>query len=93
VLVNNAGLMFSRAAFFRLLGQSDADGALPTLYAAVADIPGDSYAGPGGFLEGRGAPKLVGRSKDARDPALARRLWTVSEELTGVTFPLPVRAA
>ncbi|MEU1602034.1 oxidoreductase [Micromonospora matsumotoense] len=68
--------------------QSGDDGALPTLYAAVADIPGGSYAGPGGFLEGRGAPKLVGRSKAARDGAAARRLWTVSEELTGVTFPL-----
>ena len=68
--------------------QSGDDGALPTLYAAVADIPGGSYAGPGGFLEGRGAPKLVGQSKAARDGAAARRLWTVSEELTGVTFPL-----
>ncbi|MEV6801554.1 hypothetical protein AB0M91_24890 [Micromonospora rifamycinica] len=68
--------------------QSEADGALPTLYAAVADVPGGSYAGPGGLFEGRGAPKLVGRSKAARDTAVARRLWTVSEELTGVTFPL-----
>lgn len=68
--------------------QSGDDGALPTLYAAVADVPGGSYAGPGGFLEGRGAPKLVGRSKAARDAGVARRLWTVSEELTGVTFPL-----
>ena len=72
-----------------LLAQSDEGGALPTLYAAVADLPGGSYAGPGGFLEVRGTPKLVGRSKTARDPSLARRLWTVSEELTGVTSPLP----
>ena len=70
------------------LAQSDDDGALPTLYAAVADVPGNSYAGPGGFLEGRGAPKLVGRSGTARDAGLARRLWTASEQLTGVTFPL-----
>jgi hypothetical protein len=53
----------------------------------VADIPGGGYAGPDGFLEGRGSPKLVGRSKAARDAGLARRLWTVSEQLTGVTFP------
>jgi NAD(P)-dependent dehydrogenase (short-subunit alcohol dehydrogenase family) len=72
-----------------LLAQSEDDGALPTLYAAVADIPGDSYAGPNGFLESRGAPKLVGRSRNARDSAGARRLWTVSEQLTGATFPLP----
>ncbi|MFE0153039.1 oxidoreductase [Nonomuraea sp. NPDC059007] len=70
-----------------LLAQSDDDGALPTLYAAVADIPGNSYAGPRGFLETRGAPKLVGRSAKARDAEAARRLWEVSEELTEVTFP------
>ncbi|MGP4101757.1 oxidoreductase [Nonomuraea sp. KM90] len=70
-----------------LLAQSDDDGALPTLYAAVAQIPGDSYAGPSGFLEGRGAPKLVGRSARARDAEVARRLWEVSEKLTGVAFP------
>ncbi|GIJ44644.1 putative short-chain dehydrogenase/reductase [Virgisporangium aliadipatigenens] len=68
--------------------QSAEDGALPTLYAAVVDVPGGSYVGPGGFLQGRGAPKLVGRAKSAEDAAVARRLWTVSEELTGVTFPL-----
>ncbi|WP_341719590.1 oxidoreductase [Micromonospora sp. FIMYZ51] len=73
--------------------QSEEDGALPTLYAAVADIPGGSYAGPGGFLQGRGAPKLVGRSKAAQDDAVARRLWRVSEELTGVPFPLTVAPA
>ena len=72
----------------RLLAQSDADGALPTLYAAVADVPGNSFAGPSGFMEGRGAPKLVGRSSAAQDAEVARRLWDVSEELTGVRFPL-----
>ncbi|TCB95735.1 SDR family NAD(P)-dependent oxidoreductase [Micromonospora zingiberis] len=70
------------------LAQSEQDGALPTLFAAVADVPAGGYAGPSGLLQGRGAPKLVGRSKTARDAALARRLWTVSEELTGVAFPL-----
>ncbi|WP_328604443.1 oxidoreductase [Amycolatopsis sp. NBC_00345] len=67
--------------------QSDNDGALPTLYAAVADIPGNSYAGPKGFMEARGTPELVGRSKRAQDAEVARRLWEVSEELTGVGFP------
>ncbi|MFD4644412.1 oxidoreductase [Lentzea sp. NPDC058436] len=62
--------------------QSDDAGALPTLFAAVRDVPGDSYAGPGGFMEGRGAPKLVGRSARAKDTAVARRLWDVSAELT-----------
>ena len=39
-------------------------------------------------MEGRGAPKLVGRSGAARDMDVARRLWDVSEQLTGVSFPL-----
>ena len=82
-----------RTAVTRRLSQSDDDGALPTLYAAVTDVPGGSYAGPGGFLQGRGAPKLVSRSRAARDGALARRLWTASEELTGVTFPLTATKA
>ena len=72
----------------RLLAQDEHDGALPTLYAAVADIPGNSFAGPGGFLEQRGAPKLVGRTAAAQDMDVARRLWDVSEQLTGVRFPL-----
>jgi NAD(P)-dependent dehydrogenase (short-subunit alcohol dehydrogenase family) len=72
----------------RMFAQDADDGALPTLYAAVADIPGDSFAGPRGFMEQRGAPKLVGRSGAARDPVVARRLWDVSEQLTGVRFPL-----
>ncbi len=74
----------------RAFAQSAEAGALPTLYAAVADVPGNSYAGPGGFMEQRGAPKLVGRSDAARDPGVARRLWDVSEELTGVPSPLGV---
>lgn len=72
----------------KVVTQSAEDGALPTLYAAVEDVPGNSYAGPRGFQQGRGAPKLVSRSKDARDSDLARRLWTASEELTGTSFPL-----
>jgi NAD(P)-dependent dehydrogenase (short-subunit alcohol dehydrogenase family) len=73
----------------RLLAQDAAGGALPTLYAAVADIPGGSFAGPSGpfGLGLRGAPKLVGRSPAARDEEAARRLWTVSQTLTGVSFP------
>jgi NAD(P)-dependent dehydrogenase (short-subunit alcohol dehydrogenase family) len=77
----------------RLLAQDENGGALPTLYAAVADIPGNSFAGPGGFMEQRGAPKLVGRTNAASDPNVARRLWDVSEELTSVSFPLGATAA
>ena len=72
----------------KLIAQSDEMGALPTLYAATQDIPGNSYVGPDGFQEGRGHPKLVGRSSAAQDEQSARRLWELSEELTGVSFPL-----
>jgi NAD(P)-dependent dehydrogenase (short-subunit alcohol dehydrogenase family) len=77
----------------RLLAQDENGGSLPTLYAAVADVPGNSFAGPSGFMEQRGAPKLVGRSRAAQDSGVARRLWDVSEQLTGVRFPLGVGAA
>jgi NAD(P)-dependent dehydrogenase (short-subunit alcohol dehydrogenase family) len=77
----------------RLLAQDENGGALPTLYAAVADVPGNSFAGPGGFMEQRGAPKLVGRTDAAKDTVVAQRLWTVSEQLTGVSFPLHSTAA
>lgn len=69
-----------------LFAQSANAGALPTLFAALADIPGDSFAGPGGLTGG--SAKLVGRGKRAQDRDVARRLWEVSEELTGTRFPL-----
>src|SRR6266568_4083523 len=76
----------------RLFAQDENDGALPTLYAAFADIPGNSFAGPSGFMEQRGAPKLVGRSAAAQDADVARRLWEISEQLTSVRFPLQATA-
>jgi NAD(P)-dependent dehydrogenase (short-subunit alcohol dehydrogenase family) len=72
----------------RLIGQDSEMGSLPTLYAATQDLPGDSYVGPDGLLAMRGHPKLVGRTKAARDAGSARKLWERSEEMTGVTFPL-----
>ncbi len=77
----------------RVFAQDEDGGALPTLYAATADIPGDSFAGPGGFMEQRGAPKLVDRADAARDADVAGRLWDVSEQLTGARFPLGAAAA
>jgi NAD(P)-dependent dehydrogenase (short-subunit alcohol dehydrogenase family) len=72
----------------RLLAQPGSQGALPTLYAATApDVAGNDYFGPDGLLEMRGHPTRVSRSAAAKDPADARRLWTVSEELTGVQWP------
>lgn len=78
----------------KVVATSPDEGARPTLFAALADIPGGSYAGPGGFLERRGTPALVGRTVAASDPDTAQALWTASAELTGTDFParLPSRA-
>jgi NAD(P)-dependent dehydrogenase (short-subunit alcohol dehydrogenase family) len=77
----------------RLWATNSEEGARPILFAATADIPGNSYVGPGGRLEMRGNPTLVGRTTAASDPELAKRLWTASAELTGTDFPagLPTR--
>lgn len=72
----------------RLVAQSAAAGALPTLYAAVEAIPGGSYVGPDGWMEQRGRPKLVAPSAAAADDDTALRLWDLSERLTGVRFLL-----
>ncbi len=72
----------------RLLANDAAGGAAPTLFAAVAPMPGAGYAGPGRRRELAGPPRLVGRSAAASDPAAAARLWDASEELTGVRYPL-----
>jgi hypothetical protein len=62
-------------------------GALPTLRAATdPDVQGAQYYGPDGFLEQRGNPELTQSSAQSHDEDLQRRLWTVSEELTGVSF-------
>jgi NAD(P)-dependent dehydrogenase (short-subunit alcohol dehydrogenase family) len=76
----------------RLFGASGDDGAVSTLFAATADIPGGSYVGPSGPFEFRGAPTLVGRTAAASDVEMARRLWTASAELTGVDFPASLPA-
>jgi NAD(P)-dependent dehydrogenase (short-subunit alcohol dehydrogenase family) len=74
----------------RFFSQSDAMGALPQLYAAtMPDVAPNSYYGPDGFLEQRGHPKVVGRTKKASNEADAKRLWALSEQLTGVTYPWP----
>jgi len=76
----------------KVIAQSEEAGAQPTVYAATEDIPGNSYVGPDGFMEQRGKPKLVGRSRAALDEDKARGLWELSEALTGVKFPLGVPA-
>ncbi|BBY39299.1 short-chain dehydrogenase [Mycobacterium mantenii] len=78
-----------KAVLGPVLFQSPAMGALPTLRAATDPaVQGGQYYGPSGFLEQRGRPKLVESSAQSHDPELQRRLWAVSEELTGVSFPV-----
>ncbi|OBK90247.1 SDR family NAD(P)-dependent oxidoreductase [Mycolicibacter sinensis] len=72
-----------------LVVQSAAMGALPTLRAATdTKVAGGQYYGPSGIGEQRGHPKLVDASKQAHDVELQQRLWAVSEELTGISFPV-----
>ena len=70
-----------------IFAQSASRGALPTLCAATyPGLYGASYIGPDGFMEMRGFPKLTRAAAIAYDQRLAAQLWSVSEELTGVTW-------
>lgn len=70
-----------------LLFQSPPMGALPTLRAATdPQVTGGQYYGPDGWQQQRGYPILVRSSRQSHDEDLQRRLWAVSEELTGVTY-------
>ena len=68
-----------------VFAQTAAMGALPTLYAATSPLVanGDCY-GPDRLLNNRGYPKRITMPRRALDPEIARRLWDISEELTGV---------
>jgi NAD(P)-dependent dehydrogenase (short-subunit alcohol dehydrogenase family) len=71
----------------RVLSQSASDGARSALFAASSNSaePGGFY-GPGGFLELKGATHAARVSARALDPAVAQRLWKVSQQLTGVKW-------
>ncbi len=71
----------------RLFAQGADRGALPQLYAATApEVQSGQFIGPDGFQEARGGPTVVQPVDRARDEQTARRLWEVSEELTGVSY-------
>lgn len=71
-----------------LVSQDAANGALPSLRAATDPaVLGGQYYGPDGRGEFRGSPHVVTSSPKSYDQALQQRLWTVSEDLTGVKFP------
>jgi NAD(P)-dependent dehydrogenase (short-subunit alcohol dehydrogenase family) len=71
-----------------LAAQNPTMGALPTLRAATdPGVLGGHYYGPDGIGESSGHPKVVQSSKQSHDQDIQGRLWTVSEELTGVSYP------
>jgi NAD(P)-dependent dehydrogenase (short-subunit alcohol dehydrogenase family) len=80
--------LFGKIGSSRLFAQRAEMGALPILYAATYPaLEGGSHIGPGRFFEARGYPKPgAGSSAAALDEEVARKLWEVSERLTGVTF-------
>lgn len=72
------------------LAQSAEDGALPTVRAALDPAArGGDYYGPAGWGQYTGQPTRVDSSPNSHDRAAQRRLWTLSEHLTGVSYPLP----
>lgn len=76
---------------FGFIGQSPEIGALPTLRAAVEnDVEGADYFGPGGFKELRGYPVKVDSNDLSKEERIAARLWTISEEMTGVRFDFKI---
>ncbi|MGE2689278.1 SDR family NAD(P)-dependent oxidoreductase [Mycolicibacterium pulveris] len=80
---------FIPSILWKIVGQPAAMGALPTLRAATDPaVQNAQYYGPDGIGESRGHPKLVASSAQSHNQDIQRRLWTMSEELTGVTFPV-----
>jgi len=71
----------------KAISQSAAAGAWPSLMAATADLPGDTYCGPGGLGQYAGAPQIVGRTPLARNARAAAKLWEISEETVGLQYP------
>ena len=87
--IGGLGSLFSRGIKVadKIIGQSDAMGALPQLYAATApDVLPDSYWGPNGYMEQRGYPAPAVKTGRAQSDEDSRRLWELSEQLTGVTY-------
>jgi NAD(P)-dependent dehydrogenase (short-subunit alcohol dehydrogenase family) len=86
---NLPALLASVASVLEPIFQGADMGALPTLRAATdPGVLGGQYYGPDGLGQQRGYPKVVGSSDKSHDVDVQRRLWAVSEELTGVVYPV-----
>lgn len=71
----------------RLLGQSGAMGALPLLYASVApNIRGGDYTGPKDMFGLWGYPKIARSNGRSHDIQSAKKLWEISEQMTGIHY-------
>ena len=75
------------AAIKAISPNSADEGAWPTLMAATADLPGATYVGPDGWFEWGGHPQVTTSTKQSYDETAQRRLWQLSEEVTGVRYP------
>lgn len=72
---------------FKLMTQDAEKGALPQIRASVApDVKGGEYYGPSGFNEMKGSPVRVESNAASHNHEDAKKLWELSEKLTGVTF-------
>ncbi len=82
------GLLMNATMLIPGLWQDIPQGCLPALFAATSPrAQGGGYYGPDGFAEMTGLPKPASIPAQAKDPATARRLWEVSEQLTDTHFP------
>jgi NAD(P)-dependent dehydrogenase (short-subunit alcohol dehydrogenase family) len=76
-------------AALRFLFNDAGHGALPSLFAATQDIPGNSYVGLGGFGRLKGHPRIRRPAATGLDTATASRLWALTARLTGTGSQLP----
>lgn len=74
-------------AAVKAVSQTPEAGAWPTLMAATADLPGATFCGPGGLGEMAGLPQVVTSNRLSYDEDAQRRLWELSEQTTGITYP------
>jgi NAD(P)-dependent dehydrogenase (short-subunit alcohol dehydrogenase family) len=70
----------------RYLAMPTLQGALPTLFAATAPLPGGTYTGPNGFFEAWGFPATAKIRPHAQDAEMQKKLWQKAESLTGISF-------
>jgi len=84
---SSGGIASILDATIKAVSQPAAHGAWPLLMAATADLPGGTYVGPGGLGEMTGHPQVVTSNARSRDEDAQRRLWALSEETTGISYP------